>query len=121
MAYKILPSLTATFAGTYARFQYKNNPLGTRSFENGLYPDASQTVYLKNFHLGSTPQSQFNVGLDYAAPKNWFFGINGTWQGDAYVNLSPAYHEAMPGLVGLYPDKAELEAKIVAVRLGRIL
>ncbi len=112
MAYKILPSLTATFAGTYARFQYKNNPLGTRSFENGLYPDASQTVYLKNFHLGSTPQSQFNVGLDYAAPKNWFFGINGTWQGDAYVNLSPAYHEAMPGLVGLYPDKAELEAKI---------
>lgn len=28
------------------------------------------------------------------------------------MNLSPAYHEALPGLVGLYPDQAELEAKI---------
>lgn len=112
MAYKITPSITASFAGTYARFQYKNNPQGTRSFENGLYPDVTQTVYLKNYYMGSTPQSQFNVGIDYAAPKNWFFNVNGTWQGDAYVNLSPAYHEALPGLVGLYPDQAELEAKI---------
>ena len=112
MAYKITPSITASFAGTYARLQYKNNPQGTRSFENGLYPDVTQTVYLKNYYMGSTPQSQFNVGIDYAAPKNWFFNVNGTWQGDAYVNLSPAYHEALPGLVGLYPDQAELEAKI---------
>lgn len=112
MAYKITPSITATFAGTYARFQYKNNPRGTRSFENGLYPDVTNTVYLKNYYLGSTPQSQFNVGVDYAAPKNWFFNVNGTWQGDAYVNLSPAYHEAMPGLATMYPTQAEILAKI---------
>ena len=112
MAYKITPSITATFAGTYARFQYKNNPQGTRSFENGLYPDVTNTVYLKNYYLGSTPQSQFNVGVDYAAPKNWFFNVNGTWQGDAYVNLSPAYHEAMPGLATMYPTQAEILAKI---------
>ena len=54
MAYKITPSITASFAGTYARFQYKNNPQGTRSFENGLYPDVTQTVYLKNYYMGST-------------------------------------------------------------------
>ena len=98
MSYKITPSLTATFAGTWSRYQYKNNPNGTRSFENGLYADTTQTVYLKNFYVGSTPQSVFNVGLDYAAPKNWFFNVNATWQGDAYVNLSPAYHEALPDL-----------------------
>ena len=98
MAYKITPSITATFAGTWSRYQYKNNPNGTRSFENGLYSDTTQTVYLKNFYVGSTPQSVFNLGIDYAAPKNWFFNINGTWQGDAYVNLSPAYHEALPEL-----------------------
>lgn len=98
MAYKITPSVTATFAGTWAKYQYKNNPNGTRSFENGLYADTTQTVYLKNYYAGSTPQSVFNVGIDWAAPKNWFFNINGTWQGDAYVNLSPAYHEALPDL-----------------------
>lgn len=114
MAYKITPSITATFAGTYARYQYKNNPNGTRSFENGLYPDTTQTVYLKNFYVGSTPQTVFNIGIDYAAPKNWFFNINGTWQGDAYVNLSPAYHEALPELWKNIPDctPEKLQAKI---------
>jgi hypothetical protein len=114
MSYKITPSLTATFAGTYARYQYKNNPKGTRSFENGLYADTTQTVYLKNYYAGSTPQVVGNLGLDWAAPKNWFFGINGTWQGDAYVNLSPAYHEELPDLWKTIPNCTEelLAAKV---------
>ena len=112
MAYKITPSLTATFAGTYARFQYKNNPRGTRSFENGLYADTTQTVYLKNYYVGSTPQYAANIGIDWAAPGRWFFNINGTFQGDSYVNLSPAYHEALPDLWKLYPNEADLQAKI---------
>lgn len=98
MAYKITPSITATFAGTYSRYQYKNNPEGTRSFENGLYPDTSRKIYLKNCYAGSVPQSVFNVGIDYAAPQNWFFNLNGTFQGDAYVNLAPAYHESLAHL-----------------------
>lgn len=113
MAYKITPDITATFAGQYSRFQYKNNPQGTRSFENGMYPDTTQTVYLKNYYLGSTPQYCANIGVDYAAPKNWFFNVNFTWQGNAYVNLAPRYHEAQPALsetLGNYKD--ELEAKM---------
>ncbi len=114
MAYKVTPSVTATFAGTWAKYQYKNNPNGTRSFENGLHPDTTQTVYLKNYYAGSTPQTVFNVGIDWAAPKNWFFNINGTWQGEAYVNLSPAYHEALPELWQNIPNCTEekLQAKI---------
>ena len=115
MAYKITPSVTATFAGTYARFQYKSNPEGTRSFENGMYPDTTQTVYLKNYYLGSTPQYAANIGIDWAAPNNWFFNINGTFQGDAYVNLAPRYHEVLPGLAEQYPDytKEQLMDKII--------
>ncbi|MDE6160798.1 MAG: TonB-dependent receptor, partial [Muribaculaceae bacterium] len=37
---------------------------------------------------------------------------NGTWQGDAYVNLSPAYHEAMPGLATMFGTEEEILAKI---------
>lgn len=109
MSYKITPSLTATFAGTYSRYQYKNNPLGTRSFENGLYADTTQVVYLKNFYAGSVPQTVCNLGLDWAAPKSWFFNINATWQGDAYVNLSPAYHEALPGLAERFLEEDETQ------------
>ncbi|MBD5183263.1 MAG: TonB-dependent receptor [Bacteroidales bacterium] len=112
MAYKITPSITATFAGTYARFQYKNNPEGTRTFENGLYPDTTQTVYLKNYYLGSTPQFSSNLGIDYAAPKNWFFNVNATFQGNSYVTLAPAYHEALPNLWEQYDSEEALLAKI---------
>lgn len=113
MAYKITPSVTATFAGQYSRFQYKNNPQGTRSFENGMYPDTTQTVYLKNYYLGSTPQYCANIGIDWAAPKSWFFNVNFTWQGDAYVNLAPRYHEALPNLWQDFGGSLEeLEAKV---------
>lgn len=112
MAYKITPSVTATFAGTYGRFQYKNNPQGTHSYENGLYPDETRTVYLKNYYVGSTPQFATNLAIDWAAPGMWFFNLNGTYQGDAYVNLSPAYHEQIKGLWTQYPNDLEaLEAK----------
>lgn len=112
LAYKITPSVTATFAGTYSRYQYKNNPQGTRSYENGMKADTTQTVYLRNFYAGSTPQVVGNLGIDWQAPKNWYFNINGTWMGDAYVNLSAPYHEAMPDLWQMYPTQEQLEAKL---------
>lgn len=112
VAYKITPSITASFAGTYAKYQYKNNPDGTRSFENGMYPDTTQTIYLKNYYVGGTPQTAFNIGIDWAAPKNWFFNVNGSWMGDAYVKLAPAYHEIQPGLFDKYPDPEVLPGKL---------
>ncbi len=112
MAYKITPSVTATFAGTYARYQYKNNPRGTRTFENGLHPDSTQTVYLKNYYVGSTPQYSANLGIDWAAPYGWFFNVNGTLSGDAYVNLAPIYHETIADLWQKYPDPSDLQAKV---------
>lgn len=114
MSYKITPSITATAAGMYSRFQYKSNPQGTRSFENNMYPDTTQTVYLNNYYVGSTPQYCANIGIDYAAPKNWYFNVNCTWQGDAYVNLAPRYHEALPNLWEEFGSSyEELEAKVI--------
>lgn len=112
MAYKITPSLTATFAGNYSRFRYENNPLGTHTYENGLYPDETRRVYLKNYYVGSTPQVCANLGIDWAAPGMWFFNINATYQGDAYVNLSPAYHETIPELWAQYTNPEDLKAKL---------
>ena len=112
MAYKITPSLTATMAGTYARYQYKNRPTGVRSYENGMMDDIETKVYLNNFYVGGTPQTAVNVGLDWAAPKQWFFNINGSWMGDSYVQISPIRHEELPDLWQHFPNKEELEAKM---------
>ncbi len=111
-AYKITPSITATLAATWSRSLYKNNPRGTRSTENGMEPDSTQTVYFKNLYIGSTPQTTVNLGFDYAAPKMWFFGINGTWSGDMYVNPGIPYHEVFYDLWQQYPNEADMLAKM---------
>ncbi len=108
MAYKITPSITLSAAGTVARYQYTNNPMGTRSYENGLREDMTQQVFLKNYYLGGTPQTAGNIAIDWAAPKSWFFNVNASWMGDAYVNLSPIRHESLPDLWEKYPDYDEL-------------
>jgi len=98
MSYKILPSLTASAAATIASYKYKNDPLGVRSYENGSQEDVTRRVYLKNYHIGGTPQQAYNVSLNYAAPKNWFFELSANLMGDAYVDLAPSRHEEMPDL-----------------------
>lgn len=111
LAYKITPSITASVAGTLSSYLYKNRPTGVRSYENGMSPDSEQTVYLKNYHVGGTPQTAINFGVDWQAPKSWFFNINASWMGDAYVNLSPVRHEKMADLWLHFPAD-QLEAKI---------
>lgn len=108
MAFKITPSITATFAGTLASYRYKNNPTGVRSYENGMSPDTTSTVYIKNYHVGGTPQTAMNIGLDWAAPKMWFFNINASWMANSYVNLSPVRHESLENLWTQYPDAESL-------------
>lgn len=112
IAVKVLPSVTVSAAGTYSRYQYKNRPTGTRSYENGMADDVTQTVYLENYYVGGTPQQAYNLAIDWAAPHNWYFNVNGSWMADAYVSLSPIRHEAMPNLWTICSSEEELNAKI---------
>jgi len=105
LSYKILSSLTISGAATIASYQYKNNPMGVRSYENGSQEDVSRRVYIKNYHIGGTPQQAYSIALNYAAPKNWFFEVNANWFGDAYVDLSPSRHEEMPEMYTVVTPK----------------
>ena len=112
MMYKITPALSISAAATYSRYQYKNRPTGTRSYENGAAPDVTTTVYLKNYYVGGTPQQAYSLGIDWAAPGMWFFNLNANWMGDSYVDLAPIRHEAMPDLWQAVETQGELDAKI---------
>ena len=109
---KVTPDLTVSLAGTFSRYQYKNRPQGTRSFENGARADTTQMVYLKNFYVGGTPQTAGSLTINYNAPHQWFLELNGTWMGNAYVDLSPIRHEYMPGLASYCENEAEYIAKV---------
>ncbi len=97
MEYKILSNLSISAAGTIADYRYKNNPMGVRSYENGSQDDVVKRVYLKNYHVGGTPQQVVSFAVNYNI-KQWFFEANTQWFGDGYFELSPTRHEAMPGL-----------------------
>ena len=115
LAFKVTPSITVSAAGTYSRYQYKNRPTGTRSYENGMSPDTVTTVYLKNFYVGGTPQQAYNIGIDWAAPGMWFFNINASWMGDSYVDLSPVRHESMSDLWKFVDSEEELNQKVAEI------
>jgi hypothetical protein len=112
MAYQITSSLRATFAGNFARYRYMNNPTGVRSVENGLYEDQYNTVYLKNYYCTSTPQTAFNIGLAYNAPKQWFFNVDASWLADYYVRLAYPRHEVISGLGEAVSSQEELESLV---------
>ena len=115
MDYRITPSITLSGAATFSRYQYKNRPTGTRSYENGQAPDTTQVVYLKNFYVGGTPQQAYSLTLKWSAPKMWFFEVNGVYMADSYVDLSPIRHEAMPNLYKVCETEEELHAKVAEI------
>lgn len=93
LSYKLSPSLTVSGAANIARYQYKNNPFGTRSYENGSEADVTKQVYLKNYYVAGTPQECYSLAFNWAGPHQWFFELNGAWMNRSYVSMSPIRHE----------------------------
>lgn len=110
MAYQILSSLRVSFAGNFSRYRYANNPMGTRSVENGLQPDQTNQFYLKNYYCTSTPMTAFNIALAYNAPKMWFFNVDASWLADYYVRLAYPRHQIIDGLAAYAGSPEELES-----------
>ncbi|MBR6283741.1 MAG: carboxypeptidase-like regulatory domain-containing protein [Muribaculaceae bacterium] len=109
MSFKLTPSITLSGAANIARYQYKNRPTGTRSYENGTQEDITTTVYLKNYYVSGTPQEAYTAAINWAAPKNWYFELSGTWMGKAYIDMSPIRHEVIPTLYTQATSKEHLE------------
>ena len=93
LSYKLSPSLTVSGAANIARYQYKNNPFGTRSYENGSESDVTKQVYLKNYYVAGTPQECYSLAFNWAGPHMWFVELNGAWMNRSYVSMSPIRHE----------------------------
>ncbi len=110
MEYKFTDSFSMKAVGTFSRYQYKNNPEGVRSYENGAQEDVYRTVYLKNYHIGCTPQQAYSIAANYNINR-WFFELNANWMLDNYYDLAYARHEEMPGLWKFCTTVEEYEAR----------
>ena len=112
LSYKLSSSLTVSAAANIARYQYKNRPLGTRSYENGSKPDVTSVIYLKNFYVAGSPQEGYSLAFNWAGPKNWYVELNGAWMNRSYVSISPIRHEAIPNLYELAESEEHLQQLI---------
>ena len=124
---------TFDFAGTHAEYFYNNNPKGVISVENGSKPDMAETVYLKNLHVGNTPQTAATLGINYFY-KFWFFNLNVNGITRNYIDIAPirrlssnytAINPADPKAMEAYNKLVEQEQYAGAVTLdfsiGKIL
>jgi len=100
--------------GTVAEYRYKNRPTGYATYENGSQPTMVETVYLKNYYVGGTPQVAFSYGLDYAFPDYWYLTINFNNFNHIYIDPSPVRRTEM---AANYPavNLIDLEEKVKTV------
>ena len=112
LSYKLSPSLTVSGAANIARYQYKNNPIGTRSYENGSEADVTNQVFLKNYYVAGTPQECYMLAFNWAGPKQWFVELNGAWMNRSYVSMAPNRHEAFADLFFMADNEEQLKELI---------
>lgn len=110
LEYKIMTGLSVRGAANYSRYQYKNNPMGVRSYDNGAEADIVRQVFLKNYFIGCAPQQAYSLAVNYNI-KQWFFEVNANYLADNYYDLSFARHEEMPGLWKVCKDEEEYKAR----------
>ena len=112
MQVKIIDGLTASLTAAVSNYTFQNNPIGVRSAQNGAMEDVARRTYVKNYHVGGTPQQAFGLAINYAAPKNWFFELNGNYFRDGYVDLAFTRHEELPGLWKFCTTEEEYAARL---------
>ncbi|MDE6340288.1 MAG: carboxypeptidase regulatory-like domain-containing protein [Muribaculaceae bacterium] len=110
LEYKIMTGLSVRGAANFSRYQYKNNPMGVRNYDNGSEEDVYRRVYLENYFIGCAPQQAYSVAVNYNI-KQWFFEINANYMADNYYDLSFARHEEMPGLWKICQSEEEYDQR----------
>lgn len=80
---KITATLTFNGAASIGRYYYDSRQKAVVTVDNTNEKPTTQTVYLKNYRIPSTPQNAYNAGFFYRSPKYW------------YINLSASYFDNM--------------------------
>ncbi|MBO9618031.1 MAG: TonB-dependent receptor [Niabella sp.] len=88
-AIKLTPSLSFNGAAAVGRYYYNSRPNAVVTIDNSAAALASQTVYLKNFRVPSTPQTAFSAGLYYRSPRYWFISITGNYFDNSWLSVNP--------------------------------
>lgn len=82
---------SAVAVASLGRYIYTSNPTGNVTQDNkDTLLAADEKVYLRNFHIGGTPEKAYSFGINYRAKKFWFVYLNVNLFDDIYIAANPA-------------------------------
>lgn len=118
--------LSVVGAVSWGEYTYTSNPDFVQTVDNMDRIVLKDKVNWDGFHVESSPQMAFNVGLDYRGPRNWFAGVNFNYYDNLYLSMNPLYRTAtateyytnqiIAEVAKPEPDGAVLEQAIAAVK-----
>ena len=111
--YNVVKNLNLSFAGSYSKFTYTKNPMGTVRYENGSGDDITEGVAIKGYHVGGSPEIAATAGLQYFW-KFWWFEVSVNGVGNNY--LDPSYIQRTPSVINSVRKAADLAGYSVAQR-----
>ena len=87
---KVYKGFGVSAVGTMGQYIYTNRPNATITDDNtSTVLQNDETVYLKNYHVGGTPQLATSVGVNYHSQQGWFVDLFFNYYGNNYVELNP--------------------------------
>jgi hypothetical protein len=129
MEVQVTPTIKITGVASIADFKYTNNPhlyLTSDLVTDSTELDFSQedlnyglidygTTYLKNIKTGGTAQQAYSLGFEYRDPKYWWFGVNGNYITDNYINVSRVTRTDYFYQEDYYLDNGKLNHGVISV------
>ena len=86
--------LSVVGALSWGDYTYTSNPDFVQTVDNIDKIVLKDRVNWDGYHVESSPQLAFNVGLDYRGPRNWFAGVNFNYYDNLYLSMNPMYRTA---------------------------
>ena len=83
--------LSVVGAVSWGEYTYTSNPDFVQTVDNMDRIVLKDKVNWDGFHVESSPQLAFNIGLDYRGPRNWFAGVNFNYYDNLYLSMNPLY------------------------------
>ena len=86
--------LSVVGALSWGDYTYTSNPNFVQTVDNVDKIVLKDKVNWDGYHVESSPQLAFNIGLDYRGPRNWFAGVNFNYYDNLYLSMNPMYRTA---------------------------
>ncbi len=90
---KPINNVTVSGAVGISRSYFNSRQFATTTIDNVDSVVSRDSVYSKNYRIGSTPQEVFTLGINYRSPNYWYVGISANYYDDLWVDMSPIRRE----------------------------